>query len=298
VYSGESPNYPAWSTVTADLGTMYAGRSVRIRFRIGSDDALGLKGWEIDDLTFTGITNRPFPSVVTDPNLCTNKAPTVVPPATRFVNEGQLVDLAVVASDPDGEPITLLFTQLSGPPVTLDSGAFTAPEVNADTPLDFEIVASDGRALSLPVVQRVMVRDLNKTPVAVVTPAEQTVDEKTAVTMIGAATDPDGQPITGMRWVQRSGPVVGLTGERGDTLTFTAPEVAIDTVLTFELYASDPISEGAPTLATVTVRNVYEQPVTPVTPPGCGCSSGNDGLTVWLAAAMALFFVLVRRKQR
>lgn len=299
VYTGESPNYPAWSTVTADLGTMFAGRSVRIRFRIGSDDALGLKGWEIDNLTFSGITNRPFPSVVTDPNLCTNRAPTVVPPTTLFVNEGQVVKLNVVASDPDGEMLTVAFTQVAGPQVTLQDQSFTAPQVENDTTIDFEIVASDGRATSVPVIQRVVVRDLNQTPVATVTPAEQTVDEGTMVTITGSATDADSEPITGMRWVQRTGPAVGLAGERTGTLTFTAPEVMVDTVLTFELYASDPLSEGAPATATVIVKNVPTQvQPPPVTPQGCGCAVGNDGSTAWLAAAMAIFFVLARRRQR
>jgi uncharacterized protein (TIGR03382 family) len=90
---------------------------------------------------------------------------------------------------------------------------------------------------------------------------------------------------------------VGLTGADTGTLTFTAPEVATDTVLTFELYAADALSEGAPVLATVTVRNLAgEEPQKPVTPPSCGCSTGSEGLTAWLAAAIALFVVLMRKR--
>jgi len=302
VYSGESPSYPAWSTVTADLGTQYAGKRVRVRFRIGSDDALGLKGWEIDDLAFTGITNRPFPAVVVDPNLCTNRAPVVTAPAQRTVIEGTRVQLSVVALDPDNEPLVIKYVQTTGPTVSMEGDAFTAPEVNADTMLEFEITASDGRATSAPVTQQVLVRNVNKSPVVTLTPPEQTVDEGAAVTIDGTATDGDGEPIAGWRWVQKSGPAVSLSGIDGQQITFTAPEVTTsDAVLTFELYAADATSEGAPGLATVTVRNVArEVPLGPAIemPPSCGCSTGSEGLTAWLAAAIALFVVLSRKARR
>ncbi len=302
VFSGESANYPAWSTVTADLGTAYANKRVRIRFRIGSDDALGLKGWEIDNLAFVGITNRPFASVVNDPNVCSNRPPVVTAPLPRTVLEGSRVTLDVMALDPDNEALTVTFTQTAGPLVAMEPGnAFTAPEVNADTTLEFEVVASDGRASSAPVTQVVIVKNMNKTPVVALTPAEQAVDEGAAVTIGATATDGDNEPIAGWRWVQKSGPAVSLEGLDGQQLEFTAPQVATETVLTFELYARDALSEGAPALAKVTVRNLPgETPLGPVapTPPSCGCSTGSEGLTAWLAAAIALFVVLSRKQRR
>lgn len=298
VYSGQSANYPAFSTVTADLGTAYAGRSVRIRFRIGSDDALGLKGWEIDNLAFVGITNRPFPSVVTDPNTCTNGAPTVVAPAPREVPEGTVVKLTVVASDPDNEPVTLTFTQVSGPLVTMTGDTFTAPEVDADVELGFEVVATDGRAVSAPVTQKITVKNVNKKAVSVITPETQTVDEGTAVTLTGSATDGDGQTITGYRWVQTAGPTATLSGADTTTLTFTAPEVTGDQTLSFQLFANDGVEEGDPAIATVTVHDTTVPPK-PVDPPkSCGCSSGSEGFTAWLAAALALMMVLAKKRQR
>src|SRR5439155_18028915 len=118
---------------------------------------------------------------VSDPNLCTNRVPEVQPPSPLTVDEGAHVQLTAVASDPDGDAVTLAFAQVAGPQITVTNGAFTAPEVTADTELDFEIVASDGRATSASVTQKVTVRDVNKPPVAVVTPSEITVDEGTAV---------------------------------------------------------------------------------------------------------------------
>jgi len=60
----------ALETVVVRLGNKYANRPVRIRFLIGSDEAVGGFGWEIDNLVFTGITNNPFPSVVADNTVC------------------------------------------------------------------------------------------------------------------------------------------------------------------------------------------------------------------------------------
>jgi hypothetical protein len=56
--------------VTLNLGTAFAGETVRIRFRIGTDAAVGDLGWELDNLEFQGITNMPFPTLVPDASQC------------------------------------------------------------------------------------------------------------------------------------------------------------------------------------------------------------------------------------
>jgi hypothetical protein len=61
-FVGTSAGYPSYLTTTADLGTTYQGKTVRLRFRIGTDPAVGGPGWDIDDLQISGIDNLPFPS--------------------------------------------------------------------------------------------------------------------------------------------------------------------------------------------------------------------------------------------
>ena len=46
--------------VNLNLGTKVAGKTVKVRFRIGTDDGTGAPGWDIDDIAFGGITNKPF----------------------------------------------------------------------------------------------------------------------------------------------------------------------------------------------------------------------------------------------
>ena len=53
-----------------NLGTAYAGQTVRVRFRIGADEATNEFGWELDDLAFSNLTNEPFLEVVPDPDAC------------------------------------------------------------------------------------------------------------------------------------------------------------------------------------------------------------------------------------
>lgn len=65
-FVGKSAGYPAFAPVTLDLGDAYAGKTVRVRFRMGSDEGTASVGWEVDDIAFTGITNTPFPGRVPD----------------------------------------------------------------------------------------------------------------------------------------------------------------------------------------------------------------------------------------
>jgi hypothetical protein len=60
---GESPSWPKRDHVKLDFGSAFAGQSVYVRFRIGSDQAAGAFGWEIDNIAFQGIDNLPFGSI-------------------------------------------------------------------------------------------------------------------------------------------------------------------------------------------------------------------------------------------
>jgi hypothetical protein len=51
------------------VGTAFANQYVRIRFRVGASSFVGAPGWDIDNITVTGLTNTPFTTLV--PNVCT-----------------------------------------------------------------------------------------------------------------------------------------------------------------------------------------------------------------------------------
>ncbi len=64
--------WPAFANVSLNLGTAFAGQDIKIRFRIGADESTGAPGWDVDDISVGGITNKPFSALV--PNACTVKA--------------------------------------------------------------------------------------------------------------------------------------------------------------------------------------------------------------------------------
>jgi hypothetical protein len=62
--------WPNFATVTRNLGTAYAGQNIRIRFRIGADESTGAPGWDIDDISVTGLTNTPFTALGPNASVC------------------------------------------------------------------------------------------------------------------------------------------------------------------------------------------------------------------------------------
>jgi MYXO-CTERM domain-containing protein len=69
-YVGRNPAWPSEDSVTLDLGTAFAGQTVRVRFRLCTDQAVQAGGWQIDDIAFDGIDNLPFTSVLAEDGVC------------------------------------------------------------------------------------------------------------------------------------------------------------------------------------------------------------------------------------
>jgi hypothetical protein len=69
-FVAQNSSWPATDSVTVSMGKTLAGQKVQVRFRIGTDDAQGNYGWEVDNIAFKGITNTPFDSLVADTATC------------------------------------------------------------------------------------------------------------------------------------------------------------------------------------------------------------------------------------
>ena len=65
-FGGQSEGYPAMQPVSIDLGTSLAGKTVQVRFRVGTDAAVGGPGWDIDDIELENIEEMPFGQVTAD----------------------------------------------------------------------------------------------------------------------------------------------------------------------------------------------------------------------------------------
>lgn len=144
-----NPSWPGRDTVTLNFGTAFAGTSVLIRFRVGTDDAIGAYGWEIDDIAAQGISNTPFSALVDDMSPC-EKPPIADAGPDREAKGGAIVTLdGSKSSDPNGDSLTFAWKQTAGPPVSLVDAAgattsFVAPNADSGAKLTFELTVSDG----------------------------------------------------------------------------------------------------------------------------------------------------------
>lgn len=78
-FVGSNAKFPEYEPVTIDLADAYAGKTVRVRFRMGTDEGTASVGWDVDDIAFTGIGNTPFAARVPD---ATNPCGAVSDPET------------------------------------------------------------------------------------------------------------------------------------------------------------------------------------------------------------------------
>ncbi len=277
-FVGLSPGFPNWVTRTVNLRTAVAGQKVRLRFRLGADGAVGAYGWDLDDITFSNITTAPFNTLVMEPSdgtVC-NQRPVAIVGGNQTVPEGVLQSSGELARtlvrleggssfDPDGQPLTYQWTQLSGPPVGLSSTSEARPtfiaDVSQDSILSFQLVVSDGVDVSEPKQVLVGILNVNRPPVAVaVGPGTVAENSIPAVALDGSASyDADGEPLSFL-WEQKSGPPVALDDANSPVASFALPQVTEDTAFEFTLVVNDGWTESARVTVPVLVTNVDMAP--------------------------------------
>jgi MYXO-CTERM domain-containing protein len=149
-----NPDWPAFTTVTLDLGTALQGQRFQVRLRMASDVATSAPGWDVDDLVFTGVEGTPFPSLVEDRRGLCPTAPVANAGADQSVPGGAAVLLDARAStDANGDVLSFHWTQTGGAAVVLNGGAtalasFTSPTVTQATVLTFSVEVRDATQAS------------------------------------------------------------------------------------------------------------------------------------------------------
>ncbi len=210
-----------------------------------------------EDLTFElTVSDGVFSavdSVVVSVNA--NRAPTADAGEDQAVDEESLVTLSGSGSDPELQALTYRWAQTGGTVVGLNAysqatTSFTAEDFLSTETLTFQLTVTDPGGLSGTATVQVTVRADNDAPTADAG-EYQAVDEGSLVTLSGSGSDPELQALT-YAWSQIGGASVTLSGSDTAVPTFTAPDLAADGTLTFQLTVTDP--GGLSGTATVQVR--------------------------------------------
>jgi MYXO-CTERM domain-containing protein len=257
----------------------------------------------------------------------TNAAPVVVAGDDQTVEAGAAVTVTGSATDADDatETLTYVWTQQSGPAVTLTGAdtttvTFTAPSPTEDSDVVLVLTATDPRGATGSDTVTVHVRRVNTAPVVDAGPA-QTVDGGDTVTLAGTATDAEGNTLT-TEWSLISGPPVVLSDTASLTPTFTAPVVTTAATIVLRLTATDGRASSNDTVEITVNPSVAPDAGVPDAgtpdagvPPtpdagggggdddddddGCGCSTSSPAAAgnLLLSLAAVLGF-LVRRRRR
>ncbi|MGB0495663.1 MAG: PKD domain-containing protein, partial [Kangiellaceae bacterium] len=226
--------------------------------------------------------------ISTSPAVCNvNNAPiaTVVSSEISATEGDNVVMDATPSSDPEGDPLSFAWTQVSGTSVTINNATnaqanFDTPSVNAPTVLVFEVTVSDDQGGSNKATVEVTVNDSagNNAPVASVASANLTHTEGDTVTLdASSSSDPDGDVLTYL-WTQTSGTSVTLNNANTAQATFTADASGN---LAFQVTVTD--SNGATDTAAVnvTVNPANQAPTASASAP----SAVDEGASVTLNAS-------------
>jgi hypothetical protein len=212
------------------------------------------------------LSSTPDSVTITVENV--NKPPVAKAGSNQGVLEYAFVTLdGSASSDPDNDPLSYEWAQLSGQDVSLDLSdpvhpTFTAPEVMPPgETLEFELIVNDGQLDSAPAWVSIAVGNINQGPTADAGGA-QTVNEGDLVTLDGSlSSDPD-LDVLAYHWIQTSGPQVVLSGSETVQPTFIAPEVMpAGATLEFQLIVDDGEFYSAADSVTITVMNVNQTPI-------------------------------------
>ena len=199
-----------------------------------------------------------------------NTAPQANAGVDQDIYEGQSATLdASASSDADGDNdiITYLWQQTAGPEVSITNAdsevaSFTAPAVEADTNLSFELTVTD--AANVSATDSVIITILNNEPPIANAGVDQFIGQNYLVQLDGTASSDSDGSIASYSWqqVDDSGHSVTLNDSATAQPSFITPEVELDTNLRFELTVTDNLGASSSDIVIVTVNTAYNAPPT------------------------------------
>lgn len=183
----------------------------------------------------------------------------------QTVNENIEVTLnASASSDSDGSISSYAWTQSTGTAAALSdpsipSPTFTAPEVTVSETLTFQVLVTDDKGATAQDSVSIIVNNVNKLPIANAG-EDQSVEENTAINLDASASVDEDGTIASYTWSQSAGTPVVLSDSSSPMPTLTAPEVAADETLIFDVTVTDNQGGTAQDSVSIVVTNVNIPP--------------------------------------
>jgi len=224
---------------------------------------------ETDTLTFQLTATDQFGASSTDDIKITvsamNRAPFVNAGPDHSVSENTRVTLSATGFDPDNDPITFTWRQISG--TTVELSAVSETEVSFMTSdlvpgqkkiFVFGLKGTDPFGESGNDSVTITVIPENSPPTANAG-LDKTVNENTKTTLSCQGIDPEND-ILSFSWTQTAGQPVDISFANTGTISFTTPSIIQNTNLTFECRVSDGMGSATDSV-NVMVRNLLNMDI-------------------------------------
>jgi len=251
-----------WTQIEGVTVNLFAANSANASFTAPQVNAQTLLRFQVEVEDSNQALAHGIAAVTVLPQAADNQAPQVSAGANQNVIFGAHVTQIGNASDSDGQITNYLWTQLSGPSVSLQNAnsatlSFDAPADyahRAGASMQFQLTVKDNNNASAS-DQVTITMAANQAPLVNAGP-DQSVTALSSVTLNGTVSDID-TAIRSVTWSQLSGIAVTLT-QNQQQASFTAPNVSQASVLTFRLLAVDDLDGNS----------VSDTVVITVNPPG------------------------------
>lgn len=210
---------------------------------------------------YGGITRHDFQIIVAASGSNPNSNPVINPIPDTTAPEGDAFSYDIVASDPDGDPVTItLTTAPTGMSLDASDNIQWTPDYSQAGVYEVVVEASDGRSGISEQSFTITVTDINRTPEA--TAQSVTAYEDTAIAITLAGTDDDNDPLS---FTVDALPTKGTLSGTAPDLTYTpnANESGSDS---FQFYVNDGQVNSAVVTVTITINAVNDAPVLQFSP--------------------------------
>lgn len=185
-----------------------------------------------------------------------NSPPRAFAGPDKSVTGGTQVTIVGQGIDPDGDPLTFEWMQLSGNAMSFDKTnptiTFTVPDVSptVSTRVALQLTVTDpyGQSNSDQVI--IFVYPENGSPIANVGP-DMSIDENTVVNLVCIGSDPDGD-LLDYSWTSSSD--IELMQSNTSTIFFKTPSVVFDTTVSMTCTVSDGVFSSSDSM-NITIKN-------------------------------------------